>query len=93
MHWEQNDCLLESLISCILISTRRIKILFWLTSNLTPEFSDQWNKSNLYLNINLLEWLYLVFKCDEGKSTLKEIWEGDWDRVFELDFGVFIWPD
>ena len=24
---------------------------------------------------------------------MKEIWEGDWDRGFELDFGVFILPD
>ena len=24
---------------------------------------------------------------------LKEIWEGYWDKGFELDFGVFIWTD
>ena len=29
----------------------------------------------------------------KGKHKLKEIWEEDCDKGFELNFGIFIWPD
>ena len=29
----------------------------------------------------------------KGKSKLKEIWKGDWNKGFKSNFDIFIWPD
>ena len=41
----------------------------------------------------ILEFIQKYLLDIKGKPKLKEIREGDWDKGFELNFGIFIWPD